>query len=89
MKYLSAIISFVFVFVGVFLIAGWFLMPHLPPIPDHQVSAFEMDFWKDNWIGYALGIVAGFWSARSLLKRRNKTDSVASRKGNADVVEGK
>ncbi len=69
MKYLSALVSFGFVFAGVFFLAGWFLMPHLPPVPDHPVSAFEAEFWKDNWIGYLLGILLGALSARSVLKK--------------------
>ena len=68
MKYASALISFVFVFVAVFFLAGWFLMPHLPPVPDHPISVFEADYWKDNWIGYLLGVVAGGFSARAWLK---------------------
>ena len=72
MKYISAFISFAFVFVGVFFLAGWFLMPHLPPVPDHPVSVFEADYWKDNWIGYLLGAVLGGWSARSVLKKAAK-----------------
>ncbi len=72
MKYISAFISFVFVFTGVFFLAGWFLMPHLPPVPDHPVSAFESEFWKDNWIGYVLGAVFGGLSARSVLKKAAK-----------------
>jgi hypothetical protein len=69
MKYISASISFLFVFAGVFFLAGWFLMPHLPPVPDHPISAFEADYWKNNWVGYLLGAVLGFFSARSLLKK--------------------
>ena len=72
MKYISAAISFLFVFAGVFLLAGWFLMPHLPPVPDHPVSAFEAEYWKDNWIGYLLGIVLGGLSARSVIKKADR-----------------
>lgn len=69
MKYISAAISFVFVFIPVFFIAGWFLMPYLPPVPDHPISAFEGDYWKDNWIGCLLGAILGGVSARSRLKK--------------------
>jgi hypothetical protein len=69
MKYISAFISFAFVFAGVFFIAGLFLMPHLPPVPDHPVSVFESEYWKDNWSGYLLGAVFGGLSARSVLKK--------------------
>jgi drug/metabolite transporter (DMT)-like permease len=72
MKYFSASISFLFVFAGIFFIAGWFLMPHLPPVPDHPVSAFEAEYWKDNWIGYLLGAVFGLLSARSVLKKAKR-----------------
>ena len=72
MKYISAFVSFAFVFVGVFFLAGWFLMPHLPPVPVQPVSAFEAEFWKDNWIGYLLGAVLGGLSARSVLKKAAK-----------------
>jgi hypothetical protein len=72
MKYFSAFVSFAFVFAGVFFLAGWFLMPHLPPVPDHPVSAFEAGFWKDNWIGYLLGAVLGGLSVRSILKKEKK-----------------
>jgi hypothetical protein len=73
MKYFSAFTSFAFVFAGVFFLAGWFLMPHLPPVPDHPVSAFEAEYWRDNWIGYLLGAILGGLSARSVLKKTAKT----------------
>ncbi|MEW6249258.1 MAG: hypothetical protein AB1716_01310 [Planctomycetota bacterium] len=69
MKYVSASISFAFVFAGVFVLAGLFLMPHLPPVPERPVSAFEGEFWIDNWAGYVLGAVLGGLSARSVLKK--------------------
>lgn len=72
MIYIRTLFSFVFVFVGIFFLAGLFLMPHLPPVPDHPVSAFEAEFWKDNWIGYLLGAVIGGFSARSTLKKNSK-----------------
>jgi Na+/phosphate symporter len=72
MKYISAFVSFAFVFAGAFFLAGWFLMPHLPPIPDHPVSVFESDYWRDNWIGYLLGATLGGLSARSVLKKATK-----------------
>ena len=72
MKYSSALISFVFVFAGVFFLAGWFLMPHLPPVPDHPVTIFEREYWKHNWIGYLLGAVLGGLSARSVLRQATK-----------------
>ncbi len=69
MKYISATISFLFVFAGVFFLAGWFLMPYLPPVPDHPVWVFQSEFWIDNWIGYLLGAVFGALSANSVLKK--------------------
>jgi hypothetical protein len=72
MQYISASISFAFVFAGVFFLAGLFLMPHLPPVPDHLVSAFETEFWSNNWIGYLLGVVLGTLSARSVLKKTKR-----------------
>ena len=72
MKYFSAFISFAFVFAGVFFVAGLFLMPHLPPVPTRPVTVFEVDYWKDNWIGYLLGAILGALSARSVLKKEAK-----------------
>ena len=78
MKYISAFVSFAFVFAGVFFLAGWFLMPHLPPVPDHPVSIFEGEYWKNNWIGYLLGAVLGGLSARSVLKKAAKKGGESS-----------
>ncbi|MGO8745234.1 MAG: hypothetical protein ACLQNE_04520 [Thermoguttaceae bacterium] len=64
MKYLSAFISFIFVFAAVFFVAGWFLMP-----PAH---VFELEYWKDHWIAYLLGAVFGGLSARSVLRKEPK-----------------
>jgi len=75
MKYISAFIWFLFVFAGVFFLAGWFLMPHLPPVPDHPVSFVEAEYWKDNWIGYLLGAVLGGLSARSVLQKGAKKET--------------
>lgn len=69
MKYFSATFSFIFVFLCAFILAGWFLMPHLPPVPDHVVTVFELDYLKDNWAGYILGVTLGGLSARSVLKK--------------------
>lgn len=70
MKYVSACISFIVVFVFVFFLGGWFLMPHLPPTPDHPVTVFEIEYWTTNWAGAALGIILGGLSARSILKKK-------------------
>jgi uncharacterized protein (DUF2062 family) len=69
MKHVSAAISFVVVFVFVFILGGLFLMPHLPPVPDHPVTAFEAEYWTTNWAGALLGIILGALSARSVLKK--------------------
>ncbi len=74
MKYISAFVSFAFVFLGVFFLAGWFLMPHLPPVPNHPVTVFEGEYWQSNWIGCLLGLVLGGLSARSVLKKAAKKD---------------
>jgi hypothetical protein len=68
MKYSRAFCSFAFVFLGVFILAGWFLMPWLPPYPDHQVRVFEGEYWTDNWVGCLLGTILGALSVRSTLK---------------------
>ena len=78
MKFVSAIISFLFVFAGIFFLAGLFLMPHLPPIPDRPVSVFEGRYWIDNWIGIVLGIPIGILSARSVLKKANTKKKIQS-----------
>ena len=66
MKYLSAFISFIFVFAAVFFIASWFLMP-----PAH---IFELEYWKDHWIGFLLGAVFGGLSACSVLRKERKKE---------------
>jgi len=69
----KAIFSFVFVFLGGFVLGGWFLMPHLPPVPDHPVTVFEAEYWTTNWAGAILGLVLGELSARSILRKGRKT----------------
>ncbi len=66
----KAVVSFIVVFVFAFFLGGWFLMPHLPPVPDHPVTVFEAEYWTTNWVGALLGIVLGRLSARSVLKKR-------------------
>lgn len=65
-----AIGSFIVVFVIGFVLGGWFLMPHLPPVPDHPVSAFEAEYWTANWAGALLGLILGGLSAWSVLRKR-------------------
>jgi uncharacterized protein (DUF2062 family) len=66
----KAIISFIVVFVFAFILGGWFLMPHLPPVPAHPVTVFEGEYWRTNWAGALLGIVLGGLSGRSVLKKQ-------------------
>jgi len=80
MRYVSASVSFLLVFVGVFFLAGWFLMPHLPPVPDRPVSVFEGRYWIDNWIGVVLGVPIGLLSARSVLKKAGTKEETESNK---------
>jgi hypothetical protein len=44
-----AIVSFIVVSCFAFHFGGWFLMPHLPPVPDHPVTVFEAEYWTTNW----------------------------------------
>ena len=74
MKWLSAGISFIIVFVIVFILGGWFLMPHLPPIPDRPISVYELEYWTDNWAGALLGLILGGLSARLIIKKNIKTN---------------
>lgn len=69
MRTTNAIISFIFVFAGCFFLGGWFLMPHLPPVPPRPVTVFELEYWTTNWAGAVLGLVLGGLSARSVLKK--------------------
>jgi len=71
MKYLSAIVSFVIVFIFVFFLGGWFLMPYLPPVPDHPVTVFEAEYWITNWAGVILGIILGGLSARTIIRKKS------------------
>jgi hypothetical protein len=66
MKYVSAFVSFIFVFAGVFFITGWFLMP--------PVHVFELEYCKNHWVGYLLGAVLGGLSARSVLRKGRKKE---------------
>ena len=68
----KAIVSFIVVFVIGFVLGGWFLMPHLPPTPDHPVTVFEAEYWTTNWAGALLGLLLGALSARSVLKKQRK-----------------
>ena len=65
MKWLSAGISFIIVFVIVFILGAWFLMPHLPPIPLRPISLYQLEYPTVNWAGALLltcplAMLAGF-----------------------------
>ncbi|HEY7087304.1 MAG TPA: hypothetical protein VH518_04395 [Tepidisphaeraceae bacterium] len=66
----KAITSFIIIFLFAFFLGGWLLMPHLPPTPDHPVSAFEAEYWTTNWAGALLGLILGGLSAWSVLRKR-------------------
>jgi hypothetical protein len=70
MRYITATLSFLLMFILGFFLGGWFLMPHLPPLPDHPVSAVQAEYWTDNWAGAILGVVLGTLSARAALRRK-------------------
>lgn len=74
MQYILAIVAFSLIFVLVFVLGGWFLMPHLPPTPDHPVSAFELEYWSTNWIGALFGLVFGGLSAQATLRKMKAVD---------------
>ncbi len=65
----KAITSFIVVFVFGFVLGGWFLMPHLPPVPNHPVSVFEAEYWTTNWAGALLGLILGSLSAWSVIRK--------------------
>jgi uncharacterized protein (DUF2062 family) len=67
-RFVLATMSFLLVFGSCFIVGGWFLMPYLPPTPDHPISAFEVQYWTTNWAGAVLGLILGAVVARSQLK---------------------
>lgn len=69
----QAAFSFVVVFLIGFVLGGWFLMPHLPPVPERPVSVFEAEYWMTNWAGALLGIFLGALSAWSVLRKAGKS----------------
>ena len=69
MRLVTAITSFALVFACCFVLGGWFLMPHLPPVPARPVTVFELEYWTTNWAGAALGIVLGGLSARAAYRK--------------------
>lgn len=65
----SAITSFIVVFACCFVLGGWFLMPHLPPVPPRPVTVFELEYWTTNWAGALLGLALGGLSARAAYRK--------------------
>jgi len=72
MRYIEAATSFIAVFAIAFVLGGWYLMPHLPPFPDHVVTVFDSEYWTTNWVGCLLGIILGGLSARQIFKMRQR-----------------
>ena len=68
-KHIMMAMSFVLVFSIVFVLAGLFLMPYLPPHPSRPISAFEFEYWSTNWIGVLLGVTVALVSMRHGRKR--------------------
>ena len=69
---MRAIVSFVVVFIFAFVLGGWYLMPYLPPTPDHPLHALELEYWKTNWAGVVLGLILGSLSAWSVVRSDRK-----------------
>jgi membrane associated rhomboid family serine protease len=74
MKYFSAAVSFLVIFIFGFFLGGWFLMPYLPPVPTRPISPFESEYWSDNWAGLLTGLVLGSLSAWQELRRRKRLE---------------
>lgn len=79
-KMLRPAMSFVFVFIFGFFLSGWFLMPHLPPFPDHAVTVMEFEYWETNWAGFVVGSALGGLSAWSII-RKERMSAQKSAKG--------
>ena len=71
-KLVSAIVSFVLVFVCIFFLSEWFVAPHLSFLPSVPVTVRDHQFMVSNWAGIALGILLGLVSARSIVFRKKK-----------------
>jgi hypothetical protein len=74
MRAILSLFSFLVIFILGFFLGGWFLMPHLPPVPDHPVSALELEYWTTNWAGTVLGLLLAGLSAWSSARRNRPTD---------------
>ena len=67
-RYLTAIVGGLFIFVAVFFLCGIFLTPHLPSF--FQAAIHIGDFSTNNLIGVILGIIAAVSSFLATLKQR-------------------
>ena len=63
---LQRVVGSIVLFLFVFFLSGWFLMPHLPPVPDRPITVFEAEYWIDNWAGGLLGVVAVLLNLRGM-----------------------
>ena len=68
MRWPIAALAFLVSFAAIFLLAGWFILPHVPPTPAQPVSAMTLAYWLPNWPGYVLGLIIGLLSARATLR---------------------
>ncbi len=79
--WIKAIVSFLFVFLFAFVLGGWFLMPYLPPVPDHPVTVVDAEYWTTNWAGAVLGLALGGLSAWSIVRTERKKLATGERTG--------
>ncbi|MBI9018713.1 MAG: hypothetical protein JEZ07_15775 [Phycisphaerae bacterium] len=70
MKYTTVVLSFIVVFILVFVLGGLFLMPHILSTPDRTITALENEFWTRNWAGAVLGLILGGLSTWSAMKKK-------------------
>ncbi len=82
MKIFESILSFLLIFVLVFVLAGWFLMPYLPPTPKHTITIFDIEYWTRNWAGALLGIILGVLSTWLTTKKSNRKTETTKKKPN-------
>jgi hypothetical protein len=68
MRYLTAIIGALLIFVGVFFICGIFLTPHLPGFFQSYVHIGS--FGTNNLVGVVLGLIAAASSFFATLKMK-------------------
>ncbi|MFO0833507.1 MAG: hypothetical protein U0638_00940 [Phycisphaerales bacterium] len=78
MRIVTTSLAFVLMFLLSFVLAGLFLMPHLPPTPKQAVTPFEGAFWTDNWAGAVAGLLLGGLSARSTWRRSSRGERAVS-----------